>query len=222
MRQLYETQSMFPIRCFSFKAPDGMNADVKEAVKKLEYRNYNAEYGVGTSSSILKHPDFFYLHEWFQCCIDTLHIDNGWNCDRIVINKSWVNRSDAGTGHHHAPHRHPMSFLSAIYYLTEGPATQFIDPLSQREWAQLHLDGAPITDSTQFIHPRPGGLFIFPSYMIHASEPNFETTDRYSIAFNTFPQGNINMGGWDESMLNIEKVEGWSDLGPLNISDYCS
>ena len=43
MRQLYDTQSMFPIRCFSFKAPDGMNADVKEAVKKLEYRNYNAE-----------------------------------------------------------------------------------------------------------------------------------------------------------------------------------
>ena len=133
-----------------------------------------------------------------------------------------MNRSDAGTGHHHAPHRPPMSFLSAIYYLTEGPATQFIDPLSQREWAQLHLDGAPITDSTQFIHPRPGGLFIFPSYMIHASEPNFETIDRYSIAFNTFPQGNINMGGWDESMLNIEKVEGWSDLGPLNLSDYCS
>ena len=197
MRQLYDTQSMFPIRCFSFKAPDGMNADVKEAVKKLDYRNYNAEYGVGTSSSILKHPDFLYLHEWFQCCIDTLHIDNGWNCDSIVINKSWVNRSDAGTGHHHAPHRHPMSFLSAIYYLTEGPATQFI-------------------------HPRPGGLFIFPSYMIHASEPNFETIDRYSIAFNTFPQGNINMGGWDESMLNIEKVDGWSTLGPLNISDYCS
>ena len=30
------------------------------------------------------------------------------------------------------------------------------------------------------------------------------------------------MGGWDESMLNIEKVDGWSTLGPLNISDYCS
>ena len=172
MRQEYQTQPMFPIRCWSFKAPSGMNNAVLEAAQKLEYRNYNAEYGVGTSSSILKHRDFFDLHQWFQFCIDTLHIDNGWNCDRIVINKSWVNRSDAGSGHHHAPHRHPMSFLSGIYYMTEGPSTEFRDPLAQREWAQLHLDGAPITDSTQFVRPIPGGLFVFPSYMIHASDPN--------------------------------------------------
>ena len=105
--------------------------------------------------------------------------------------------------------------------MTEGPATEFRDPLSQREWAQLHLDGSPITDSTQFVQPKPGGLFIFPSYMIHSSDPNVGSKNRFSIAFNTFPQGNINMGGWDESMLKIDGVDSWSDLGPLNIADYC-
>ena len=219
MRQDYQTKPMFPIRCWSFKAPSGMNDDVLEAAQKLEYRNYNAEYGVGTSSSILKHRDFFDLHQWFQFCIDTLHIDNGWNCDRIVINKSWVNRSDAESGHHHAPHRHPMSFLSGIYYMTEGPATEFRDPLSQREWAQLHLDGAPITDSTQFVRPIPGGLFIFPSYMIHSSDPNYETKDRFTISFNTFPSGHVNAGGWDRPMIDIH-TNGWKDLGPLELSKF--
>ena len=183
----------------------------------MAYRNYNAEYGVGTTSDIVDNPIFNELHEWFQSCIDTLHVDNAWSCDRIVVNKSWINRSDAESGHHHAPHRHPMSFLSGIFYLTEGPPTVFADPLAQREWAQLHLDGGPISDATQFVNPISGGLFVFPSYMIHSSDPNLGTKNRYSIAFNTFPQGDINMGGWDQSMITLKIND---DLGPLDLKQF--
>ena len=217
MRQDYSTQPMFPIRCFSFKAPKGLTKDTLAKAEKMAYRNYNAEYGVGTTSDIVDNPIFNELHEWFQSCIDTLHVDNAWSCDRIVVNKSWINRSDAESGHHHAPHRHPMSFLSGIFYLTEGPPTVFADPLAQREWAQLHLDGGPISDATQFVNPISGGLFVFPSYMIHSSDPNLGTKNRYSIAFNTFPQGDINMGGWDQSMITLKIND---DLGPLDLKQF--
>ena len=220
MRQKYENVPLFPVRCFNFKASSSLVEDTLEKVKKLDYRSYNEPEGVGTSNDIHANPEFRGLHDWFQKCIDTLHVDNGWQADRIVVNKSWVNRSDANTGHHHDPHRHPMSYLSGIFYLTEGPPTVFLAPLAQREWAQLHLDGGPARDCRQFIHSGAGGGFIFPSYMIHSSVENYEDVDRYSIAFNTFPQGNLNSGGWEQPMVTVDVTSGWSQLGPLNLSDY--
>ena len=220
MRQKYENVPLFPVRCFNFKASSSLVEDTLEKVKKLDYRSYNEPEGVGTSNDIHANPEFRGLHDWFQKCIDTLHVDNGWQADRIVVNKSWVNRSDANTGHHHDPHRHQMSYLSGIFYLTEGPPTVFLDPLAQREWAQLHLDGGPARDCRQFIHSGAGGCFIFPSYMIHSSVENYEDVDRYSIAFNTFPQGNLNSGGWEQPMVTVDVTSGWSQLGPLNLSDY--
>ena len=220
MRQDYQTVNMFPVRCFSFKAPKALVKDTLAKAHKMEYRNYNAEDGVGTCPDICANPDYRDLMSWFQKCVDTLHVDNGWNCDRVVVNKSWINRSDAGSGHHHAPHRHPMSWLSAIFYLTEGPPTIFVDPIAQREWAQFQLDGGPISDATQFVNPIPGGLYIFPSYLIHSSDPNFSTTDRFSISFNTFPSGNVNGGGWGQSMVNIKVEQAWDDLGPLDLKSY--
>ena len=220
MRQKYDNFNLFPVRCWNFQASDALVSDTLDKVMKLDYRKYNPDGGVGTSNDIHANPEFRGLHDWFQQCIDTLHTDNAWQADRIVVNKSWVNRSDAEKGEHHAPHRHPMSYLSGIFYLTEGPPTVFLDPLAQREWAQLHLDGGPARDCRQFIHSGAGGCFIFPSYMIHSSVENYEDVDRYSIAFNTFPQGNLNSGGWEQPMVTVNVTSGWSQLGPLNLSDY--
>ena len=113
-----------------------------------------------------------------------------------------------------------MSYLSGIFYLTEGPPTVFLDPIDKREWQQFHLDGGPARDCRQFLHGGVGGCFIFPSYMIHASVENNEDVDRYSIAFNTFPQGNLNSGGWEQPMVTVNVTSGWSQLGPLKLSDY--
>ena len=219
MRQDYKDIPLFPIRCWSFKAPSKLRIDTLDEMKKLEYRDYNADGAVGTSEEMTRLPQFHDIHEWFQHCVDTVHADNSWTCDRIVVNKSWANRSDAHSGHHHYPHRHPMSYLSGVWYATEGTATCFVDPVHQREWGQFHLDGGPITDSTQYVHPIPGCLFLFPSYLIHSSEPNHSNVDRFTIAFNTFPSGSINAGGWDLPMAKVT-VDGWKDLGPLELSKF--
>ena len=219
-RQKYDNIPLFPVRCWNFQASDALVSDTLDKVKKLDYRRYNEPAGVGTSNDIHRREEFRGLHSWFQQCVDTIHADNGWQCDRLVVNKSWVNRSDAKGGEHHEPHRHPMSYISGIFYLTEGPPTVFLDPIALREWPQLHLDGGPARDCRQFIHSGAGGCFIFPSYMIHSSVENYEDVDRYSIAFNTFPQGNLNSGGWEQPMVTVDVTSGWSQLGPLRLSDY--
>jgi len=221
MRQKYTTENLFPIRCFNFNAPEELVADTLEKAKKLEFHRWNEPEGVGTTNDMHTNPEFVKTFEWFQHCIDTLHADNGWDADRIVVNKAWVNRSDASTGDHHDPHRHPMSYLSGIFYLTEGPPTVFLDPLSQREWGQVHLDGGPIKDSRLFVHPGAGGCFIFPSYMVHCSVANHDPIDRYTIAFNTLPNGNINAGGRAHQPMAKMTAHGWKEgLGPLQLSKY--
>ena len=217
MRQNYQQHNFFPIQCYEFRCSQILLDNTLNLIKDLEYKSYNQPTGVKTSPDLHDREVFSPLMSWFQQCVDTIHFDTGLDCDRLAVNKAWANRSLANTGHHHDAHRHPMSYLSGIFYLTPGPPTIFVDPLFQREWASFHLDGT-IAQEVAF-HGGPGGLIIFPSYMIHASLPNHDNVDRYTIAFNTFPTGNINSGGHDAPMSRV-KVDAWQDLGPLKLSDY--
>jgi hypothetical protein len=200
----YEECPAFPVRFFKFHAPEDLTDDTLEKLKKVNFKRLNEPAGVGTSVQLQTRPEFVRLHKWFQSCIDSIHKNEGYHCDRLVVNKSWGNRSDAKTGDRHDYHRHPMSYLSGIFYLTKGAPTIFLDPVKDREWGQFHLDGYPDKDCKLFSHLGPGGLMVFPSYVIHGSEPNYDDVDRYSIAFNTFPQGNYHSTGQEgEYMVNV-------------------
>ena len=211
----YRVNHLFPVRFWTFEAPVELTTDTLEKLKTIEYRSYNEPYGVGTSDQLHSRPEFRNLHAWFQEAVDQVHKDNGWQCDRLVVNKSWANRSDAGSGHHHSPHRHPMSYLSGIFYLTEGSPTVFLDPVRDREWGQFHLDGGPLSENRQFIHPGAGSLVLFPSYMVHGSVENESDIDRFTIAINTFPSGVINTGAYDRPMAEVS-VNGWETLTELD------
>jgi len=218
VRQNYEPLNLFPIQCFEFRCDQLMIDDTLGLAKDLVYQAYNEPTGVKTSDDIHRMEVFKPLMSWFQTCIDTVHVDTGLDCDRLAVNKAWSNRSLAKSGHHHDAHRHPMSYYSGIFYLTPGAPTIFVDPLFQREWGSFHLDGKIGMELAY--HGGAGGLIIFPSYMIHASLPNHDDVDRYSIAFNTYPNGGINTGGFGKPMSKV-KVESWNDnLGPLNLNDY--
>ena len=203
----YQTNLMFPTQTFTFVAPEKLVDFTTEVCKTMEFRSYNGEAGVGTTSEIQKDARFALTHKWMQSCVDQLHRDRGWACERLLINKTWINRSDANTGHHHEKHRHPMSFLSGILYLqgfSESP-TIFYDPVDKRRFNQFYLDGDDHDKTITFPNKEAskGTLIIFPSWLVHGSTPNNSNENRFSIAFNTFPTGNINLGGWEESMANI-------------------
>ena len=204
MTKSYTECPAFPVRFFEFHAPKDLTDATLEKLKKLEYNRYNEPSGVGTSRQLQTQSDFLDIHLWFQKCIDELKEDEGYVCDRLVVNKCWANRSDANSGDHHDFHRHPMSYLSGIFYLTEGAPTVFLDPVRERDLGQFHLDGYPDRDTRQYSHLGAGGLLVFPSYVIHASEPNYiQHVDRFTISFNTFPQGDFQVAGYGETMCNV-------------------
>ena len=217
MRQNYLPLNFFPIKCYEFRCSQLLLDNTLGLVKDLEYKSFNEPTGVLTSADIQQRESFAPLMSWFQQCVDTMHVDTGLNCDRLVVNKAWSNKSVGESGHHLDAHRHPMSYYSGIFYLTQGAPTIFVDPLFQREWGSFYLDGT--VDRELAYHGGAGGLLLFPSYMIHASAPNNEDIDRYSIAFNTFPSGDINLGGHGLPMARV-KTEGWKNLGPLNLDEY--
>lgn len=218
MRQNYEPLNFFPVQCYEFRCDQSLVDSTLDLLQDVEYKAYNEPTGVKTSDDIHRNEAFKPLMSWFQECVDTVHFDSGYDCDRLAVNKAWANRSLAKSAHHHDAHRHPMSYLSGIFYLTPGAPTVFVDPLFQREWGSFHLDGN-IAQELAF-HGGSGGLVLFPSYMIHASLPNHDDVDRYTIAFNTYPDGGINTGGFGKPMTKV-KVESWNDdLGPLKLSDY--
>ena len=208
MKTDYTEKLWFPVRVWEFTSPKSLWKKTFELAEKEEYRQYNTDGGVGTSHPHLEQrPEWNELKVWLELCANKILKDNKFLADRMEITSMWCNRSDAQTGHYHTPHRHPMSYWSSIYYITKATPTTFVDPLAQREWAQLHLDGGPYPETRYNYCPEPGTLLIFPAYLVHGSQPNVRVVDRLTLAANFFPFGNQNIGGWDVPMMNLEKKD---------------
>lgn len=117
------------------------------------------------------------------------------------VEPNWVSEAWANVNGSHgfnAPHYHPGSFWSASYYVADGGCAA--DPALGGEFEMFDPRGpvpmmhAPslkfagedggAAGSTHLIRPRPGLLFIFPSFLIHGVRPYRGTGLRISVAMN--------------------------------------
>ncbi len=109
---------------------------------------------------------------------------------------AWANVN--GPGDSNFSHYHPGSFWSGTYYVDDGGASgdpdlgggfEMLDP---RGPAPAMLaptlafagEGGLAAGATETIDPRPGLLFLFPSWLSHQVRPYRGTGERISIAFN--------------------------------------
>ena len=58
MRQDYETELFFPVKCQRFQAPEDLTAETLEKVKALQFKSYNDPAGVGTTDDIHTDQEF--------------------------------------------------------------------------------------------------------------------------------------------------------------------
>jgi uncharacterized protein (TIGR02466 family) len=110
--------------------------------------------------------------------------------------QAWANVNGPGDGN--ICHYHPGSFWSGTYYVADGGCAD--DPSLGGEFEMLDprgpgpgmyapglkfagADGAA-AGAGETIRPRPGLLFIFPSWLMHQVRPYRGTGLRISIAFN--------------------------------------
>jgi uncharacterized protein (TIGR02466 family) len=110
--------------------------------------------------------------------------------------QAWANVNGPGDGN--ICHYHPGAFWSGTYYVADGGCAA--DPALGGEFEMLDPRGpgpgmyAPAlkfagedgnaVGSGETIRPRPGLLFLFPSWLLHQVRPYRGTGLRISIAFN--------------------------------------
>ncbi|HEV2043724.1 MAG TPA: TIGR02466 family protein [Sphingomicrobium sp.] len=112
--------------------------------------------------------------------------------DLVPSHEGWVNVNP--TGAMNAPHDHPGTFWSGVYYVhvpvpaepedKSSGAIEFIDPRgSIGTNARIET---PFTRGKFTVRPAPGTCLLWPSYLKHWVHPNQATDDRVTVAFNSW------------------------------------
>ena len=203
---------LFPIKIREYHKPeDDLNDKLIEFFKTYPQQPSNLPEGVLTSRPDLHKCDNEHvkkLHGWFYACLEEYYNEYQLYCDGLEISLSWFNHAPAGSGVGHPLHRHPMSYVSAVYYLTEGAPTAFDDPVTPRVYDTLDVfqHEAMVNEwgINETITPEPGKLIIFPAWLRHYSDRQLDNFDRWTMSFNAFPAGKVNVGPWDMPQLEVK------------------
>ena len=118
------------------------------------------------------------------------------NIISLCITESWLNKNKPGESHH--SHHHSNSYLSGILYINCLPNDNI--NLENRSYGLFNNIEFPRKNNTiwnsagAIINVKEGDLILFSSWVPHFVNRN-ETKDkeRISLAFNTFPIGNLEL-----------------------------
>jgi len=205
---------LFPVVLREYHCDVTHNTDkVIEFLKTYPAMQSNLPEGVITSRPDIHTikddvcPELDQLFGWFEQCLQEYRTTYKLYCDNLEITLAWSNHAPAGSGFGHPLHRHPMSYLSAVYYLTDGAPTFFDDPCTPRVTDTLDVWYHDKMESEWGINEKvdaePGKLILFPAWLKHYSGRQVENYDRWTISFNAFPTGKVNVGPWDIPQLDI-------------------
>jgi uncharacterized protein (TIGR02466 family) len=193
-----EVTTAFPTLIGRLRIPDAeaMNRDLRALIVAEE-----AQYSSVGQSNIggwHSHPDFLIRREsavsalagWLTWALRQM-IDAAAGTDTFRSPLSafgWATISRAGA--YHAPHSHPDSAWSGVYYVDPGADSrdqplsgvlEFLDPRAGAEAVTAPGDpyGAPFR-----VRPEAGLLVLFPSWLYHWVHPYTGQTPRIAVSFN--------------------------------------
>jgi len=125
------------------------------------------------------------LNEYFQ----TVYAPKG--DVKLRITQSWCNYTEPGQWHH--KHAHPNSFISGVFYPQANRETDKIY-FYKDNYEQIKVptqDWNMWNSESWWLEAEQGGLYVFPSGLVHMVETVKGTQTRISLSFNTFPVGKI-------------------------------
>jgi uncharacterized protein (TIGR02466 family) len=193
-----EVTPAFPTLIGRVRLPDAdaMNRDLRDLIiaEEAEYSSLGRSNIGGWHSR----PDF--LHRPIPA-VSGLTAWLGWALRRMVDATAGANafrgtlavsawETICRAGAYHAPHSHPDSAWSGVYYVDPGSESpdlplsgvlEFLDPRSAVEAVTALGDpyGVPFR-----VRPEPGLLVVFPSWLYHWVHPYQGTAPRVAISFN--------------------------------------
>lgn len=109
----------------------------------------------------------------------------------LKITQSWTNYTENGQYHH--KHAHPNSFVSGVFYVQADKEKDKIY-FYQDKYQQIKIPPSEWNlwnSESWWFEVGTGGLVLFPSSLTHMVQTVESDKTRISLAFNTFPVGNL-------------------------------
>jgi uncharacterized protein (TIGR02466 family) len=146
--------------------------------------------------------------------------------DGTLSISGWATVCRAGA--YHAPHSHPDSAWSGVYYVDPGTRSpdqrlsgvlEFLDPRAGVE--AVTAPGDPYGEPVR-IQPQAGLLVIFPSWLYHWVHPYAGETPRVAISFNAAVPANAetnassNKSTGADATLNKNGLNAVSNINPIS------
>ena len=204
---MMKKHGLFPSDIYEFRLEDEdmwMSDKALDFIKTLEMSMYNYPAGVRTSrGDIHKEEPMLPLIGFFHDCLEYMRCDLALQVEELKISLSWANWAPGKSGAGHPLHRHPYSYLSGVYYFTEGSRTVFQDPVDIRNLDTLEIIRDHFDGPYEKFEAEPGKLLIFPGWLRHFSEPQAREDDRFTMSFNALPHGAVNAGPQGVPMARI-------------------
>lgn len=126
-----------------------------------------------------------HLQQYFESIYDTA------NDVQLAITQSWLSLTTQGGAHH--THSHPNSFASGVIYINLAPrdGINFYRD-EDRQWFDLQPRQNNYYNAYSYhIETQVGDIVIFPSHIKHGVRPVEADIQRVSLAFNSFPSGEL-------------------------------
>ena len=194
----FDLTPAFPTLIGRFRVPDaeGINQDLQALIiaEEAQYPSLGRSNIGGWHSR----PDFLSrrdpavsaLTAWLTWALrQMIDATAGTNAFQGTLSTSaWATICHAGA--YHAPHSHPDSAWSGVYYVDPGTGSQdqplsgvleFLDPRAGVE--AVSAPGDPYGEPFR-VRPQAGLLVVFPSWLYHWVHPYSGQTPRIAVSFN--------------------------------------
>ena len=124
-------------------------------------------------------------------------INDIWKEERIdrapVLGNMWANINPPGG--YNAPHVHPNSLFSGVYYIKSLKNSGRLSCIDPRPGVQLNMHTRKKGELPKYLwrevnlEPKEGRIIMFPYYLWHSVEPNESNDIRISVSFNFIQHG---------------------------------
>lgn len=192
--------NLFPTPLGVFKLGRELSKTELNHLQSLETKPNIGNFS-SKSALVLENKKLGSVRKFINSSLDT-YFQNVYNPKQDIslrITQSWANYTKPGKFHH--KHAHPNSFISGVFY-AKVENTDRID-FFKDTYNTFNIPakeyGTYNSNSSQ-VNVENGLLLLFPSSLLHMVNPVQGAHTRISVAFNTFPKGEI---GDTESMMGL-------------------
>lgn len=196
---------LFPTLIGEFHYDKKIKEDELTFLSNLERKDNMINHS-SKNSSVLEENVVKDIREFIQNSVDE-YFETAYNPKydvKLRITQSWCNYTSENEGHHQ--HRHPNSLVSGVFYIDADPNCDKIVFYNPKLYNTIEIpvnEYADYNSQTWWLPIQSGKLIIFPSHLEHSVDvKKNENNTRISLAFNTFPVGNIG----DESQFTGLKL----------------